>query len=181
MKYKTIKEAAHEWVETFNAIPMSAIRKINEYDLERTGTETIVEITPPAKGDSIYVFSGEYAGKTGEIIKTNKEEDLLYEVEFDSDPNNVYTVDSNSFEVTRYDPLPMWGTMWALTDPVDVEWATGTYLGPNLKKIAECGFRIYESEDFGILLGIDGAGYDFYESHWIPLYKARGLHWHEEE
>ena len=28
---------------------------------------------------------------------------------------------------------------------------------------------------------IDGAGYDFYESHWIPLYKARGLQWHETE
>lgn len=29
--------------------------------------------------------------------------------------------------------------------------------------------------------GIDGAGYDFYEAHWEPLYKARGLHWHSEE
>ena len=24
-------------------------------------------------------------------------------------------------------------------------------------------------------------GYDFYENHWIPLYKARGLQWHETE
>lgn len=30
-------------------------------------------------------------------------------------------------------------------------------------------------------IGIDGAGYDFYEAHWIPLYEARGLHWHEGE
>lgn len=25
------------------------------------------------------------------------------------------------------------------------------------------------------------ATYDFYEAHWIPLYKVRGLHWHKEE
>lgn len=33
----------------------------------------------------------------------------------------------------------------------------------------------------GIYIGIDGAGYDFYESHWIPLYTVRGLEYHSEE
>lgn len=37
------------------------------------------------------------------------------------------------------------------------------------------------SEDYGYLIGIDGAGYDFYKAHWLPLYKARGLHWHKED
>lgn len=47
--------------------------------------------------------------------------------------------------------------------------------------MADCGFRIYESDDFGgYIFGIDGAGYDFYDAHWIPLYKARGLRWHKE-
>ena len=36
----------------------------------------------------------------------------------------------------------------------------------------------YESEDYQYIFGINGAGYDFYEQHWIPLYDARGLHWH---
>ena len=39
---------------------------------------------------------------------------------------------------------------------------------------------MYESGEFGYFFGIDGAGYDFYECHWIPLYKARGLQWHDE-
>lgn len=26
-----------------------------------------------------------------------------------------------------------------------------------------------------------GAGYSFYTEHWIPLYKARGLKWHDKE
>ena len=47
--------------------------------------------------------------------------------------------------------------------------------------MSNCGFRIYESEEFGYFFGIDGAGYDFYESHWEPLYKARGLHWHDPQ
>lgn len=29
--------------------------------------------------------------------------------------------------------------------------------------------------------GIDGAGYNFYEAHWLPLYNARGLQWHDTE
>jgi hypothetical protein len=45
-----------------------------------------------------------------------------------------------------------------------------------------------EVEDTGIsafeiagelVLGINGAGYDFYEHHWIPLYTALGYAWHE--
>lgn len=48
------------------------------------------------------------------------------------------------------------------------------FIRENLQKVADCGFRIYEHDDYGIYLGIDGGGYDFYEAHWIPLYKAAG-------
>lgn len=78
------------------------------------------------------------------------------------------------------DVFPMWGTMWTFGEPIDEEWLDGEYLGSHLKEMAQCGFRIYESEDFGHVFGIDGAGYDFYEEHWIPLYDARGLKWHKE-
>ena len=71
--------------------------------------------------------------------------------------------------------FPMWNTMWAFNDPLDAEWAE-----EHLEEIKKCGFRIYDSEDYGIVIGINGAGYDFYEAHWIPLYDARGFHWHEE-
>lgn len=45
--------------------------------------------------------------------------------------------------------------------------------------MSQCGFRIFKSFEFGYFFGIDGAGYDFYESHWLPLYEARGLMWHD--
>jgi len=71
--------------------------------------------------------------------------------------------------------LPMWGTMWSFNNNADRMWIAEE---SNLQQMADCGFRIYDQEDYGYIFGIDGAGYDFYEAHWIPLYKARGLKWH---
>lgn len=76
------------------------------------------------------------------------------------------------------DYLPMWGTMWSFGNFTDVFWLEEE---DGLELMAECGFRIYEQEDFGYLFGIDGAGGNFLHEHWIPLYKARGLRWHREE
>lgn len=72
--------------------------------------------------------------------------------------------------------LPMWGTMWTFGEKLDEEWAER-----NIEAMKECGFEVYRSDELGIFFGINGAGYDFYDAHWIPLYKARGLQWHEQE
>lgn len=85
---------------------------------------------------------------------------------------NCESVDEFS---NRYD-LPMWGTMWSFGTSLDDEWVK-----ENLDIMAKLHIWVYESEELGVFIGIDGAGYDFYESHWIPLYKARGLQWHDSE
>lgn len=72
--------------------------------------------------------------------------------------------------------LPMWGTLWSFGERVDEDWARD-----NAQAVSACGFRVYEAEDGEVFIGINGAGYDFYETHWIPLYEARGLQWHETE
>ena len=69
----------------------------------------------------------------------------------------------------------MWSTMWTMDEVCDKHWCESE---EGIKALSECGFRVYESEDYGIVFGIDGAGYDFYEYHWLPLYDARGLQWH---
>jgi len=74
--------------------------------------------------------------------------------------------------------FPTWGTMWSFSSTLDNEWLNDE---DNRKKMSECGFRIFESDEIGYFFGIDGGGYDFYEQHWIPLYKARGIKWHDEE
>lgn len=83
-------------------------------------------------------------------------------------------------EVTEseYEPdevLPMWGTMWSFSDPTDEWWLEEQ----GIKLMSDIGFRIYRHEEYGYFFGLDGAGYDFYEAHWIPLYKAMGLSWHK--
>jgi hypothetical protein len=71
------------------------------------------------------------------------------------------------------DLLPIWGTLWAFDDSADIAWLESE---AGISAMSNCGFRIFYHDDFGYFFGIDGAGYDFYEEHWIPLYLARGLH-----
>ena len=130
----------------------------------------------------MYIHSGYHAGLEGEIIGKDEttEEDNVYVVELDKTNEHV-TVSSDELDIMNGGYLPMWGTMWTFGDRVDEEWANGEYLGPHLQEMADCGFRIFEQEDLGIVFGIDGAGYSFIDEHFIPLYKARGLHWHKED
>lgn len=44
--------------------------------------------------------------------------------------------------------------------------------------LSRCGFRVFYHEEYGYFFGIDGAGYSFYDEHWIPMYLDRGLRWH---
>lgn len=172
MKFDTIKEACQLWVERdMNQVPMSVVEKLQA----QSDYTDITEITPPSKYDHISIFSGDYAGEDGEIVRCVGDDEYIVELDSSKYPDPV-TVFEDEFEVQRDDGLPMWGTMWEFKDVCDEQW-----LENNLQAVANCGFRIYESEDYGYLIGIDGAGYDFYEAHWLPLYKARGLHWHKED
>ena len=97
---------------------------------------------------------------------------------WNADPEDWREVTSSDNEDGNYDLLPMWGTMWAFSDSCDSDWLK---FGNGILKMSQCGFRVFESEKFGYFFGIDGAGYDFYESHWLPIYNARGLKWHDTE
>lgn len=45
------------------------------------------------------------------------------------------------------------------------------------QEVGETGIYTVEC-DGELVLGINGAGYDFYTSHWAKLYDALGYHWH---
>lgn len=93
-------------------------------------------------------------------------------------PPSVDPDEEDEEEETRYPTegfFPMWGTMFTFKDSLDDHWIEN-----NLDVMRDCGFFVYESEHFDYIFGIDGAGYDFYEAHWVPLYKARGLNYHNQ-
>ena len=99
-----------------------------------------------------------YADKVDDLVELTEIEEIGDKIEHDS-------------------WLPIWGWMWMMDDKLDEYW-----IRDNLESVSKLGFRIFEDQDNGYLfIGIDGAGYDFYEEHWIPLYKARGLKWHDYE
>lgn len=129
------------------------------------------------------------------IMENRKVVDAVYRwvSTFDSIPTSaavkLYMYDESVTEVTEPrdyedDPeyvddldarFPMWGTMWRFSSAADECWMKEAGVGI----MSSLGFRVYDSEDYGLIFGIDGAGYDFYEAFWVPLYFARGLHWHE--
>jgi len=173
MKYDTIREAAQAWVSSFNAIPYSVVEKLYRI----SDGEDLWEITPPTVGDRVTLYNDWSTGEISEVV--TEDGDTEYVVALDAGGSCRYARDD--FEVERESVLPMWGTLWAFDEGIDDEWLDGEVLGSHVQEMADCGFRIYESEDYGHIFGIDGAGYDFYSEHWIPLYKVRGLQWHEKE
>ena len=166
----TIRDTAERWVSEMNAIPGGMIDK-----LMSIGDGDIYEVTEPAVGDSVYFYADLKGSGDGEITGVdNKDDGVVYTIELETfETVKAYR---QEFEVVYDDALPMWGTLWSFGDIADDWWLED---GDGIKIMSECGFKIYESDEFGYFFGIDGAGYNFYEAHWIPLYKARGLQWHD--
>lgn len=166
MEKLTIREAAEKWVYEF-MVPI---------DTEIVAKMDPDEITLPSVGDSVYLYDSVEGESEGEITEITK----------DNEGNIYYTIDLGMYKtVTRtrgdfeldYDSiLPMWGTMWSFKDACDGSWLESD---EGRQAMSDCGFRIYEADNGNLYFGIDGCGYDFYSEHWIPLYKARGLKWHD--
>ena len=115
-----------------------------------------------------------------EILVTERECGYCGNTEFEENEDQELICSScenksEEYAQETYD-LPMWGTMWTFEESMDDDWVK-----ENLETIRECGLWVYESDELGIIIGINGAGYDFYENHWMPLYNARGLKWHSEQ
>ena len=162
-KKMTIDDAAHEWVDTFSAYPRDMIETLmadHEEDWE--------ERTVPSVGDVVYVYDEH---REGEVVGL---EDARYAVEVNGKVLNGLT--EADFELTSDTVLPMWNTLWAFKEVTDIYWMDDD---KNRRAMSECGFRIYYHRTWGYFFGIDGVGYSFFEKHWIPLYRARGLHWHD--
>ena len=166
----TKREAAEKWVGEFNAIPQGMIEALWTHAGEYEGAGW-QEVTTPRIGDHVFHYPSQ---RSGEIVGTTAERKQYM---LDLDGETVFS-SPDDLTVERHDVLPMWGTMWSFGDRCDEYWLEGE---DGIQIMSDHGFRVYEHEEFGYFFGIDGAGYNFYEHHWMPLYEARGLQWHEKE
>ena len=175
-KGMTIQEATERWVFRFNRFPQGMIEKLMKAD-----PDSWQEVTRPSVGDMVNVFNlpegCEDYDDNGKILCYLDESDT-YRIRLED--GNVVEVRDSDFDICTYgqDALPMWGYMWQFGESVDDYWLEEK---GGLQAMSDCGFRIYEHEEWGYFFGIDGAGYDFYESHWIPLYRKRGMQWHDPD
>ena len=163
----TLREATAKWAGEWNAMPRAVIER-----LISDGRGEWKELTMPTVGDGV-----EIDGRTGEIVSVLGDEDeRRYVVRFDDD-GSMNDFRRDAFDVVYEDVLPMWEVMWTFGDGLDDDWLEHG----GIEALSECGYRVYDIEDLGYCFGIDGAGYDFYKEHHIPLYKRRGLCWHDND
>lgn len=160
----SVREATEIWVDRcFDAIQTGIIKKLMKLD-----PQDWCEITVPCLGDRVYMYS------TKDYWDVIEHVEGVDKYKLENEHGYKCYAKSYEFKIAYDEPLPMWSTMWSFSINLDEFW-----LESNVEAMSRCGFRVYESTEFGIYFGIDGAGYDFYEEHWVPLYKARGLKWHE--
>ena len=142
-------KSCHEWVQGFNAIPGGLIEKAYKDNPE--------ELELLAGGTLVCGYCGNHA-----------------EDDKNPEPCECGRTDVDEYHNEAIYAWPAgWGTLWSISNGLDEEWIEN-----NLKTVAACGFLVYTSDETGVILGIDGGGYNFYDAHWIKLYKARGLVWH---
>lgn len=69
--------------------------------------------------------------------------------------------------------LTMWGDMWTFKNHLDATWAR-----KNPGAFAAAGLVLFDVQEIGLVFGIDAAGYEFLDDHFVPLYIERGHPWH---
>ena len=173
MRFERKADAVRAFVSELNAIRVDIISVLMKYE-----PDGWMELTMPAVGDRVCVDSVDIEDTTadeGEVVKADGEN---YKYKIKMDDGVVIDVSGDDFYVLYDDKLPMWGYLWQFSDPCDIEWIKNR---DGVIVMSELGFRIYEHNEYGVFFGIDGAGFDFYEAYWTPLYDARGLKWHDKE
>lgn len=173
MRFERKEDAVRSFVKEFDAIRADIISVLMKYE-----PDGWCEVTMPAVGDRVYVDGVDIEDTTaeeGEVVEADSKSNK-YKIKMDD--GVVIDVSGDDFYVLYDNDLPMWGYLWQFSDPCDIEWIEN---GDGVRVMSELGFRIYEHNEYGMFFGIDGAGFDFYEAYWIPLYDARGLKWHDKE
>ena len=172
-RYPTVYEAARAWVETFNAFPTEMIQQLMEAD-----DGSWKELTALKPADDVFVYnlpencvSMEHDGR---ILDIDRESGVC-RVQLVID-GEIIATERDNLEAEYASGLPMWNKLWQFKDDLDNRWLSEK---GGIELMSNIGFRVYRHKNWGYFFGIDGAGCDFFDEFWRPLYNARGLKWHD--
>lgn len=121
---------------------------------------------------------GTYISQSGEFGDDERFSFLVESVELDDEMIVAVSEDEKGRieipfdELYCYDNAPDWLTLWAID---------GIPSYGEIDLYNDCGISVYETESGLFYIGINGCGYDFYDAHWLPLYRKKGICWHSTE
>lgn len=178
MTHEELKEKAQEFVQN----EMEGIQTVILYaTLKEDGIDDWHNVTEITKGDYVYFYSvpeeltdgteNTYTDNYGIVVDIcgNDIEVRLGDMPYADGLSVTVPRDELELEDPNQDGFfPAWGRMWSFKD--SYRWLSNE---DDIRIMSECGFEVYEHDEWGYFFGINGGGYDFYEYHWIPLYKAR--------
>ncbi len=101
-----------------------------------------------------------------EVVDVNLEDEVVRAT------NEGERIELSFDELCCLDGRPMWSTVWSLDGEPDYR---------EIQMLNDCGIGVYEDEDSDWYIGIDGCGYDFFDAHWLKLYRKMGIQWHTTE
>lgn len=159
----TEREACSDWFNsTFKEVDVGAIES-PEYDRYLRCRNL------PEEGSTISQY-GEYS-QEDRFSYTIGVVDTMREIVVAQDEDGDVVVIPFD-EIENLDGRPMWNAMWVINGEPSYQ---------EIQEFNECGISVYEDEDGDWYFGIDGCGYDFYDAHWVKLYREYGICWHSTE
>lgn len=174
-----IDAAAHRLVNGFSSVPMEWVKLAAKNDGDECFAEPMWS-TAFIVNDSVDRDRIEAMLVDTEItdLESARRVNSVYDCHVDESDHQTSVVSDVDDERTVLDEESF---IKAVQDEMDEN--PGQY--ENIE-LARSGWRavgdtgiVAREVDGHLVLGINGAGYSFYGSHWIPLYKALGYAWHD--
>lgn len=163
-KYHEIKEhCMRRFNSEFNSIPLDVVEKYYDHELHDYIEQPSIFIMRKEWWNSVV------AEKQKEIEEQyNLDYGMLYPDDRPYESFEHYLEEEYYNEIMDYfynEHYPMWGTVFEAKDSY-----VNDVVKENIDSLYEIGIVvIYEKGNLNCMLFINGAGYDFYEAHWIPM------------
>lgn len=148
--------------DTLDEIPTDVVSQL--YDMNR-----VVEITPIGVGNFVERHGLSQMMEVVEILPNGH-----YLTE-NADGDDIIVVAPEEVRIIFSEEMPNFDTMWCFSEPSLTNWLAQK---SNLENVAWCGFRIYQHEKLGYLIGTDHDEYENLEKCFELLYDMLDLNWH---